>query len=510
MRQFPIIPMKLLLPLVLTIAILSDRLTSADNILFLSLPYYGHINPMVKVAGELTNYGHTSSIIISEKFQGKFGQVKEGIDFVTVEDFPEFETFNDLLIEMLHFRSNAPIKETFHYLHKLCDHYLLNEEIFLKVKSLNASLAVVDANFISNCLAVFAYRLRIPFILQGLHNQINIHRTPWAVSLFARLGIGYVDTTSLLTRLRNVWLNGLEYIQPARGSPARNIKVYAPERPDISFDELLRRAQLYIVDADYFISPALPALPNVKYIGGIAVQPAKPLKGKILEFVDASKNGVIVVSPGSTVSWGDHVKKMEDAFSKIKYDIVWKHSNSSYSRRNVLLTKWLPQNDLLGHPKTKLFITHCGNSGQYETLYHGVPIIAFPVLADQPINGQNMQLKSFGIAMNIYNFTVDELVRNIKEVIENPKYKKNIAKVSEIFRSQDLPSARVARLVNEIVKYGGDHLRSEVQDIPLYQFLMLDIFAVLFTAGLVIVCLAGFLLRKCFSVTRKKNKNKTE
>jgi UDP:flavonoid glycosyltransferase YjiC (YdhE family) len=35
---------------------------------------------------------------------------------------------------------------------------------------------------------------------------------------------------------------------------------------------------------------------------------------------------------------------------------------------NVLFLPWLPQNDLLGHPKTKLFITHCGKNGIFEAL----------------------------------------------------------------------------------------------------------------------------------------------
>ena len=36
-----------------------------------------------------------------------------------------------------------------------------------------------------------------------------------------------------------------------------------------------------------------------------------------------------------------------------------------------MVEEWVPQNDILGHPKLKLFITHGGNNGQYEALYHG-------------------------------------------------------------------------------------------------------------------------------------------
>ncbi|CAE1292247.1 UGT [Acanthosepion pharaonis] len=385
-------------------------------------------------------------------------------------------------------RSEVSERETFQALHRVCDRYLFDEDLFLKLKSFNASLAIIDANFMSNCLVVFAYKLRIPFIVFGIHNHVNIHRTPWAFSVFRHMLSLQPKGTPFFQRISNTLANVRDYLRPAIGSPGRSIKDYVPGRPDIPFEDLFRQAELFIVDSDVFLDPALPALPNVKYIGGMASQPAEPLQGNILDFINASKNGVIVVSPGSLISWEIHARKMEEAFSKIKYDVVWKHSNSSYSRPNVLLTKWLPQNDLLGHPNTKLFITHCGNSGQYESLYHAVPMIGFPVFADQPFNGYRMQIKGYGISMDMYTYTVDELVKNIKEVIENPRYKKNIAKASMIFRSQkERPAEKAARHIDEIMKYGGDHLRSECQHIPLYQFLMLDIWAVLLSATFLFV-----------------------
>lgn len=487
----------------------SFRLTCTENILFLSLPFYGHLNPMANVAGEMTNLGHTSYITIPEKFLAMMPP-KNGVSYTIVEEYEEFKIFNDLLEKLLSFQPGVTWRQTLQALHKVCDRYLFDKELFFRLKSFNASIIVIDGNFVSNCLAIFAYKLKKPFILLGLHNQYNLHRTPWIVSLYNHMH--HIELKTFPQRLANSLSTLKEYMQPLLGSPGRNVNEYVPERPDICFERLLRQAELLIIDSDTFLDPARPALPNVKYVGGMATRPAKPLKGNLLKFINASKNGVIVVSPGTFVNWsnGAHLKKMGEAFRKIKYDVVWKHTNSSYSLSNVLLTKWLPQNDILAHPNIKLFITHCGNSGRYESLYHAVPMIGFPVVADQPLNSHWMQAKGFGIAMDIYKYAVDELVRNIEEVIENPKYKKNIAKTSNIFRSQkERPSEKAARLINEMVLFGGDHLRSEFQDIPLYQFLMLDIWAVLFSAALLSLYLTAFLLRKCFMLF-VRNKIKKE
>ena len=58
------------------------------------------------------------------------------------------------------------------------------------------------------------------------------------------------------------------------------------------------------------------------------------------------------------------------------------------------VTKWMPQNDVLGHAQTRAFLSHCGANSLYEAAYHGVPIIALPFFADQPGNALKAQAKA--------------------------------------------------------------------------------------------------------------------
>ena len=84
---------------------------------------------------------------------------------------------------------------------------------------------------------------------------------------------------------------------------------------------------------------------------------------------------------------------------------------------------WQPQNDILGHPKTKLFITHCGSGSQHEALFHGVPMLGIPMFAEQGWNCARAQRKGIALCLDLMTFTADELYDNIRELIGNSTFK---------------------------------------------------------------------------------------
>lgn len=54
--------------------------------------------------------------------------------------------------------------------------------------------------------------------------------------------------------------------------------------------------------------------------------------------------------------------------------------------RCLVECQWAPQAAILAHQATGAFITHCGWNSALESVAAGVPMIAFPLQSDQPIN----------------------------------------------------------------------------------------------------------------------------
>lgn len=51
----------------------------------------------------------------------------------------------------------------------------------------------------------------------------------------------------------------------------------------------------------------------------------------------------------------------------------------------VFLTQWAPQQYTLSHPATGWFLSHCGLNSVQESLASGIPLICWPLFADQPL-----------------------------------------------------------------------------------------------------------------------------
>ncbi|KAH8353002.1 hypothetical protein KR084_008223 [Drosophila pseudotakahashii] len=268
--------------------------------------------------------------------------------------------------------------------------------------------------------------------------------------------------------------------------------------------------------------PIRPNVPGIIEIGGIQVKTKPdPLPEDIKEFLEKGKHGAILFSLGSNLK-GEHIQPevvstIFKGLSSLKQQVIWKWEdlkNTPGKAANILYKKWLPQDDILAHPKIKLFITHAGKGGVAEAQYHGVPMLALPVFADQPGNADKLVASGYGLQLPLATLDLDEFKAALKEVIENPKFAKKLKSFSQLYRDRPVSAQESVVYWTEYVirHHGAAHMQSPLVHMNVIASNNLDIYIlaalVLYIVFIINKIVWKFVWRKLFGKSNKVSPKK--
>ncbi|NP_001166586.1 UDP-glucuronosyltransferase 2B21 precursor [Cavia porcellus] len=280
--------------------------------------------------------------------------------------------------------------------------------------------------------------------------------------------------------------------------------------------ETMSKADMWLIRSYWDMEFPHPSLPNFDYIGGLHCKPAKPLPKEMEEFVQSSgEHGIVVFSLGSMIRnmTDEKANLIASALGQIPQKVLWRFDGKKPDTlgANTRLYKWIPQNDLLGHPKTRAFITHGGANGIYEAIYHGIPMVGLPLFGEQYDNIAHMKAKGAAMKLEFNSLSSTDLLNALKTVINNPSYKENAMWLSTIHHDQPMkPLDRAVFWIEYVMQHkGAKHLRPLAHNLTWYQYHSLDVI------GFLLACVAAitFLIIKCclfcfqkFMETGKKKK----
>ncbi|KAL1274279.1 hypothetical protein QQF64_027093 [Cirrhinus molitorella] len=280
--------------------------------------------------------------------------------------------------------------------------------------------------------------------------------------------------------------------------------------------EIMGKTDIWFIRMYWDFEYPRPLLPNFKFVGGLHCKPAKPLPKELEEFVQSSgDHGIVVFSLASVISnlTLERANTFASALGQIPQKVIWRYRGKTPETLapNTKLYDWIPQNDLLGHPKTRAFITHGGASGLYEAIYHGVPMVGLPLFGDQPDNLLHMKTKGAAV-LDFYTTDSKELVDALKTVVNNPLYKESIMRLSRIHHDQPMkPLDQAVYWIEFVMRHkGAKHLRVQAHDLSWYQYHCLDVVAFLLSIVALITFLfiktCRFLFRMYFRKTHPDDK----
>ncbi len=379
----------------------------------------------------------------------------------------------------------------------MCKPLLLeNEEAILQLERIKADVLITNYAVVWKCPYLLSHRLGIPTIAFGNFVEPWIARIPYLPSYVPTYFLPFNDQMSFTERSKNAFVAFMAgFFQPYREDLTDVIDAYQRYGEIRDIDSLVAdQTLLFLYSTHLVLDYPKPSMPNVVAAGGMTCQPGKPLPEDVLDIVNKSrKGGVILVAFGAATSYfpSTMTQRFVAAFASFpEYTFLWRFNNKDNLEipLNVMAKRWLPQNDLLANSNIKLFITHCGQRSLFEAVYHAKPLIGVPLFYDQKYNARVLKTKGYGEIIDVLTFNSDELRQKLKMVLEDGSYKARVETASEIFHDDpETPRQRVSRMVEQVIKHGAGHLRSSAYDLSWYQYWMLDIAAVVCTVSFVVL-----------------------
>ena len=350
------------------------------KILFINLPYYGHVIPTIGLTQELVKAGHQVTYLMPQDWADRIAD--SGAEFLGYEKHPQLD---------------KQIRNAFFKAEEVIASYdlVLYEQFFFVGKHL-------AEKHVKPCVRIFTApatnkQLMREFISSG--GPMGIFRLPligalWTMDAVKGLGIKF--------KCRN-WLD-----EVVENSPDRNL-VYTL-RSFQPCTEGFPEGQFHFIGPSVYDrkEETFPVLPKPV----ICISLGTILKGAEKFFracVDAFKNENVTV-----------VMSVGKNFDIAKLGTL---------PDNFIVKNHIPQIAVL--KQASLFITHGGMNSVSEAMIHGVPMLVIPFVSDQPLNARQVEKLGLGRVLDYKAITADKLKETAMAVMEDDQILKNLQKVQK-------------------------------------------------------------------------------
>ncbi|EAT45661.1 AAEL003076-PA [Aedes aegypti] len=342
---------------------------------------------------------------------------------------------------------------------------------------------------------------------------IGGHKYPAYIPYYT---LTYDTDMTFFQRLENLFIYTVDYFYrnyyyiPKTDEMLRRMPVF---RDGPYLGDLDRKMKLMLVNSHHSVDFPEPIPQNMIQVGGLQIIPPKPLSAEIEEFIKNSKKGAILFSLGTNVLSSDlgeeRIEMFLEAIEKFPdYNFLWKFEadQTKYKiPKNLMMRKFLPQNDILANPRTKLFITHAGLLSTHEATWHGVPMVGIPFIADQYRNLEKSLRAGVAERLIVWTLTTDKIVQTVRKVLENPSYRTKMREKSALFRDQpEKPLERALWWIDWCLRHPeAETIQSPTLRLGLWKSELYDV-----KIFVILAAVAVFLgVKRVFSVLTGTNKS---
>ncbi|KAF3444677.1 hypothetical protein FNV43_RR14370 [Rhamnella rubrinervis] len=138
------------------------------------------------------------------------------------------------------------------------------------------------------------------------------------------------------------------------------------------------------------------------------------------------------------------IRKKESEISDIGFE-------NRVKSRGLVVRDWVDQREILMHESVQGFLSHCGWNSVLESICAGVPILAWPMMAEQPLNAK-MVVEEIKVGLR-----VETCDGSVKGFVRSEGLKKMVKALMEGDKGKDVrkKTKEVAAMANKAVEEGG-------------------------------------------------------
>ncbi|CAL8107600.1 unnamed protein product [Orchesella dallaii] len=396
---------------------------------------------------------------------------------------------------------------------EMCDKILADPDIIEHFSKTKYDVIVIDALF-NECAYGLAYKFRAKTIIFGTSHPFGWladclgypSESYWVPEVHFSFDLPLNFVNRVWATLSIFYFNTIRYFAFLNLETVLRERLQIPDMPSIA--EMMANTSLMLTNTHFSEELARALPPNVISVGGMNVKEKselKPIPKDIEKFVnEGGDEGFILVSFGTganiTAAPEEIQTKFFKAFEKQKIRFVWKWEGKrpTLMPPNVMTVSWIAQQDILAHPKIRGFITHGGLLSMHESIFHQVPMIVFPVFAEQDYNGERLQRTGRGLTLEITSFTQEQLEDAINKLLYDDRYKKNVVEVSQRFFDRPQKPVEAATWWVEYVIRQKDtsFMRPLAASLTWYQRRCLDVYGFL----LILILSIAYITVKCIKL----------
>eukprot|EP00884_Botryococcus_braunii_P020327 jgi/Botrbrau1/6979/Bobra.0165s0015.1 len=483
------------LQIALTICLLSWQQCQGEKILFflvsLPVPCSPHL-VMLKVINEMAERGHDVRVVASEAAANKGGAYKlpPNARFISHQvEFPAVELKNFFklrkLTKYIHPLLFLPMTPSWQA--PMGEKILGNETLIQAIKDFGPNILVseffdITAKVAAGMLGLPGVAIHSgpppePFINSpsvGTGRRYNTFQDPRFVPMALS---PYTSPMTLPQQLANLYNYLLLKTFDLLAWQPPTYRLQKKFGVDLASWDNRKVESMVIANLEWALELPRQLPPNVKWVGPLQVEyESKPLPPDLQEYMDQSERGVILVSLGTVLTVPEEqIEAMGRALSRVPADVIWRISSKQMSREainalnlgsNVKVVDWMPQKDILAHPKLRIFVSHCGHNSVLESAWYGKPIVGVPGMGDQPSNAEKVQNLGWGLAgTSAFEFDENVFHDALHRVLTEPHFAKKAALLSRQMRARkQTPVQEAGDWIEHVAQTGDDpylHMRDD-------------------------------------------------